>query len=198
MIAAEIDAGANAYGTLRRFERAGKLLRLCVRDAIAAEEFPGTRDRPEPIFHLRDDEAAELFIGELLDPEHGDGDERFSGRRVRWCNLGHDREIVDGTGAITVEDKHRLRDGRFFRRIIKAGHAARGGLCFADEMSGGGALHRDDNGAGAELFAAGKGEFVFMETVYMDIQTNGISGKFCSELRGNRADATGRDGSVSF
>src|SRR5438045_4062762 len=63
MIAAEVDAGANAYRALRRFECAWILLRLCVRDAIAAEEFPGTRDGAEPIFHLRDDEAAELFVG---------------------------------------------------------------------------------------------------------------------------------------
>src|SRR2546423_2736145 len=63
VIAAEIDAGANAYRALRRFECAGKLLWLCMRDAVAAEEFPGTRDGAEPIFHLRDDEAAELFVG---------------------------------------------------------------------------------------------------------------------------------------
>src|SRR5882762_7005257 len=124
MIAAEIDAGANAYGTLGWFERAGKLLRLCVRDAIAAEEFPGTRDGAEPIFHLRDDEAAELFVGKLLDAKHRDRDEGFSGGGVRGRNLGHDGKIVNGAGAIAVENEHWLRDGRFFRRIIKTGDAA--------------------------------------------------------------------------
>src|SRR5256885_14192361 len=124
VIAAEIDAGANAYRALRRFKCAGKLLRLCVRDAIAAKKFPGTRDGAEPIFHLRDDEAAELFVGELLDAEHRDGDEGFSGGGVRGRNLGHDREIVNGAGAIAVEDEHWLRHRRFFRRIIKAGDAA--------------------------------------------------------------------------
>jgi len=198
MIAAEIDAGANPYGALGRFECAGKLLWLCMRDAIAAQEFPGTRDGAEPIFHLRDDEPAELVVGELLDAEHGDGDEGFSCGGVRRRDFGHDREIVDGAGAIAVEDEHWVRDWRFFRRIVKAGDAARGRLCFTNKVSGGGTFHSDDNGASAEFFTSREVEFIFVKAVYMGIQSNGIGGEFCGELGGNRAHATRGDGGVSF
>ena len=70
VIAAKINARTNAHGALRGLESARKLLRLGVRDAVAAKKFPGTRDRAEPIFHLRDDKAAELFVGQLLNAEH--------------------------------------------------------------------------------------------------------------------------------
>ena len=198
MIAAEIDAGANPYGALGRFECAGKLLRLCVRDAVAAEKFPGTRDGAEPVFHLRDDEPAELVVGELLDTEHGDGDEGFSGGGVRRRDFGHDSEIVDGAGAIAVEDEHWLRDWRFFRRIIKAGDAARGGLCFANKMSRGGAFHSDDNGASAKFFTPCEVEFIFVKAVYVGIQSNGIGGKFCGKECRNGTHALRGNGGISF
>jgi hypothetical protein len=114
MIAAKVDAGTNADGTLRRFEGAGILPRLCVWDAIATEEFPGTRDGTEPIFHLRDDETTKLVVGQLLDAEDGDGYEGFSDGSVRRRDFGHDCEIVDGAGAVTIEDERRVRHRRFF------------------------------------------------------------------------------------
>ena len=77
MIAAKVDTRANANRPLRRLERAGKLLRLSVRNAVAFQIAPGAHDGTEPVFHLRDDEAAELLVGELLRAEHGDGDQRI-------------------------------------------------------------------------------------------------------------------------
>src|SRR5438552_837768 len=198
VIAAEIDAGANANGALRRFERAGILLRLCVRDTVAAKKFPGARDGAKPVFHLRDDEAAELLVSELLDAEDGNGDERFSSGSVRRRDFGDDSEIVNGAGAIAIKNEHGTGNGRFLGRIIEAGDAARGGLSFTNKVRSAGAFHSDHNGASAEFLAAGEREFIFVKAVYMRIQTNRIGGKFCGELCGNRAHATGGDGRGSF
>src|SRR5256885_6336019 len=54
VIAAEIDAGANAYRALRRFKCAREMLRLGVRGAIAAKKISGTRDGAGTNFYFRD------------------------------------------------------------------------------------------------------------------------------------------------
>src|SRR5207249_10327580 len=78
VVAGKVDTGADAHGSLRWFESTRKLLWLRVRDAIAFQMTPGTGDGAEPIFRVRDDEAAELLVGKLLRGEDGDGDQRFS------------------------------------------------------------------------------------------------------------------------
>src|ERR1035438_244882 len=66
MIAANVYAGASAHGTLRRFKGAGKLLWLGVSNFVTAQESPTAGNFSEPIFHLRNDEAAKLHFGEGL------------------------------------------------------------------------------------------------------------------------------------
>src|SRR5579859_3425434 len=102
MVAAQINSRTNANRTLRRFQSAGELLRLGMGNSIAFQITPGGSDRTEPVFHLRDDETAELLVGELLSAEHGGGDQRFSSGSVRRCDLADHREIIDGAGAIAV------------------------------------------------------------------------------------------------
>ena len=65
-------------------------------------------------------------------------------------------------------------------------------------MGGAGAFHRDDDGARAEFFASCEVEFIFVKAVHVRIETNGIGGKFCGQLCGNRAHATRGDGRVPF
>src|SRR5258706_157105 len=73
--------------------------------------------------------------------------------RLRRSDLIHYHEIVDGSGAITVQDQHGMRDRRFVGGIVEAGDAARSGLGFANKVRGGGALGGDHNGASAQRFA---------------------------------------------
>src|SRR6266853_442633 len=108
---------------------------------------PGTGHRAEPIFHLCYDKTAELLIGQLLRAQYGDRDQGFSGGSVGRSDLIHYHEIVDGSGAITVQDQHGMRDRRFVGGIVEAGDAARSGLGFANKVRGGGALGGDHHGA---------------------------------------------------
>src|SRR5437016_102141 len=61
VIAADVDAGTDANRPLRRFKGSGILLWLSVRNTVASQVAPRAGDRAEPIFHLRDDKAAELL-----------------------------------------------------------------------------------------------------------------------------------------
>ncbi len=198
MIAANVDARTNAHGTLRRLEGAGKLLWLGVGDAVAAEQLPGAGYLAEPIFHLSDDEAAELDFGEGLHAEDSDGDEMFAFGSVGRGNLGDDGEIVDGAGAIAIEDEGWLRNGRFVGGVVEAGDAASGGFNFADKMGGGGAFRGDNDGAGTQRFAAGEGQFVLVQGVDVCIQTDGGRGQLFRKLGGDCAHARGGDGGIAF
>src|ERR1700688_4382776 len=62
MVSARINAGPNPYRALRRFQRAGILLRLRVRDAVTPQQLPAAGHFAEQVFHLRDDESAELRV----------------------------------------------------------------------------------------------------------------------------------------
>ena len=58
--------------------------------SIAAQELPGAGHFAKPVFHLRDDEAAKLHIGERLSAEHGDGNQMLARGRVSGSNLRDD------------------------------------------------------------------------------------------------------------
>ena len=62
MIAAGVDARPYAHWPFGRLKRPWILLRLRVRDAVAAQELPGAGNLAEPAFHLRDNESTELRI----------------------------------------------------------------------------------------------------------------------------------------
>jgi hypothetical protein len=64
MIATDVDAWTNADRTLGRVKSAGRLRRLRMRNAIAAQKFPGTHHRTEPPFEIGDNETAELLVGQ--------------------------------------------------------------------------------------------------------------------------------------
>ena len=71
MVPANIHARPNAHGTLWRLKRARKLLRLRLCQIISAQELPRAGHFAEPIFHLRDDESAQLQLRQLVRAEHG-------------------------------------------------------------------------------------------------------------------------------
>ena len=70
MIAAGVDARPYAHWPFGRLKRPWILLRLRVRDAVAAQESPGTGDLAEPAFHLCDDESPQLHIRQLVCAEN--------------------------------------------------------------------------------------------------------------------------------
>src|SRR6266852_2080174 len=198
MVAAEVDAWADADGTHGRLERARVLLRLRMRDAVALQVAPGTRDITEPVLHLRDDEAAELGFGEFLHAENGDGDEVLGDGRVRRSHFAHDSAVVDGAGAVAIEDQHGPGDGRFFGGVVETGDAAGGGLGFADKMGGGRTVGGDDDGAGAKRFAAGESYFVFVERFDTRVEADRIRGELGSDLRGDRTHTARGNAGISF
>ena len=102
MIAAEIDARPYAHGPLGGFESPGKLLRLRMWNSVAFQITPRARDRAEPIFHLRDNEAAELLFRQLLHAEDADRDQGLPRRRVSRRNLTHYREVVYRTCSVAI------------------------------------------------------------------------------------------------
>ena len=79
MIAADVNAWAGAYLGAAAVLAHRKLLWLRVRDAVAAKKLPATGDFAKPVFHLRDDETAQLYFSEGLRAEDGDRDEVLPG-----------------------------------------------------------------------------------------------------------------------
>ena len=178
MIATDVDAGADADGAFRRFERAGKLLRLGVGNFVTFQKAPRAGDFAEPLLHLGDDEAAELHVGKFLGAEDGNGDEAFSRGGVGGSDFAHHCEIVDWAGAVAVESKERTTNRRLVRGEVEAAHATRSGFGFADQVSGFGTFGGDDDGAGAKGFAAGDGDFIFTQSFDAGIEANAVLRKF--------------------
>ena len=198
MVATKINTGPDADGALRWFESTRKLLWLRVRDAIAPQMTPGTGDGAKPIFHLRDDEAAELLVGKLLRAEDGDGDQRFSGGSVGRSDLADHREVVDGASSIAVQHEHWMGHGRLVRRKVKTGDAARGGFGLADEMSGAWAIGRHNDCASAQRFTTGKRELIFVKRFGMGVQAKGVRGQVRGNLRGDCSHTAGGNGDVAL
>jgi len=126
MIAAEIDARPYAHGPLGGFESPGKLLRLRMWNSVAFQITPRARDRAEPIFHLRDNEAAELLFRQLLHAEDAEQEVFYlrhaTGREAlkvfQRSGVSRQQQQRPRTGLITLcqnyeESCRRVREGVF-------------------------------------------------------------------------------------
>jgi hypothetical protein len=198
VISTDINARAEADGALGRFKSTRQLLRLSVGDAITAEELPVGGDFAEPVLHLGNNETAKLHVGEGLGAEDTDRNQMLAVGRIGRGHLRDDGQVVDGTGAIAVEDENGKRHGRFFGGIVEASDAARGGLDFSNKVSGGRAVCGNDDGAGAKGFTAGKGQLVFVQRIDARIEANGAGRKLCGKLHGDVAHTTRRNASAAL
>jgi hypothetical protein len=153
VIAAKIDTGTNANRALRRFQSAGILLRLGVGNTVTLQMAPGGGRRAKPIFHLGNDEAAELLVSELLGAKNGNRDERFAGWSIGGSDLADHREIVGRSSAVAVQDQHGMGDGRLVSGVVEATDAAGRWFRFSDEVRSGGTVGSYDDGASTEGFS---------------------------------------------
>src|SRR5215211_8389986 len=111
VVAADVQAGAEADRALGGVEGAGGLGGLGVGDVVGLEVAPGDHAGAEPVGELAEDGGLQVgALGEAGAADHGGGDEGGAGWGVGGGDGAGDAEVVDRALAVAVEDDHRLVD----------------------------------------------------------------------------------------